>query len=94
MWKHEDPHELDFWKWVSEELSSVETIYHEEKPKEKPREFQKNLVVWKPNFRLDLLRRKDEFQKNLVVWKRFLCILHVCFIKRFQKNLVVWKQGT
>ncbi len=72
VWKlPEMPQRLSGEEWVSEELSSVETIFLSYRYPILYFSFQKNLVVWKQNKTIIKPKKEKEFQKNLVVWKLF-----------------------
>ena len=67
---------------VSEELSSVETLWIPTSLAKLPLVFQKNLVVWKRIYYYPYPRFCNRFQKNLVVWKLMCCTFSMyIFIK-------------
>jgi len=71
VWKHPIPEHLSIYPLiVSEELSSVETLYCAPRLAPLPFLFQKNLVVWKQYLIFLCFKDKLTFQKNLVVWKQ------------------------
>ena len=78
---------------VSEELSSVETVFSESSVTSEGLVFQKNLVVWKREVQReggDIICGVSEELSSVETSSHKVHIEHLSV--GFQKNLVVWKQ--